>query len=105
MVAQVDGQVAGKTFNHGGSGGAQSEHLEEYSNAAGGTVPIIGAGGAQAMQAALPPIVMPAKKGGNNPNKHHHHHHKGKAALGSTNTSLAAFNSTKKQFPQLNKLN
>lgn len=106
MVAQVDGQVAGKTFNHGGSGGAQSEHLEEYSNAAGGTVPIIGVGGAQAMQqAALPPIVMPAKKGGNNPNKHHHHHHKAKAALGSTNTSLAAFNSTKKQFPQLNKLN
>ena len=70
--------------------------MEEYSNAAGGTVPIIGG------QAALPPIIMPTKKGSKKkqggvvaagPSAHHH------AA------NLATFNSTKKQFPQLNKLN
>ena len=78
--------------------------MEEYSNAAGGTVPLIGQH--QQQQAALPPIVMPAKKaGGGATGKHHthHHHHKGVKGAGSTN--IAAFNSTKKQFPQLNKLN
>ena len=88
---KIDG---GKTFNNGST----SEHIamEEYSNAAGGTVPIIGQ-----PQAALPPIVMPTKKGGAATGKHHHH----KGVKGTTSSNIAAFNTTKKQFPQLNKLN
>ena len=59
--------------------------MEEYSNAAGGTVPIIGG------QQALPPIIMPAKKGGKK--KPH--------VINQTthSTNLTNFNSTKKQFP------
>ena len=56
---------------------------ESYSNAGGGTVPML------AGQQALPPIFMPVKKG-----------HKKKG----NNSNLATFNATKKQFPQLNKL-
>ena len=92
---KIDG---GKTFNNGST----SEHIaamDEYSNAAGGTVPVIG--GHQ--QAALPPIVMPTKKGGAATGKHHHQHHHVKK--GNTSSSIAAFNTTKKQFPQLSKLN
>ena len=65
--------------------------MEEYSNAAGGTVPIIGG------QQALPPIMLPGKKGGKK--KPH--------VINQTthSTNLTNFNSTKKQFPQLNKLN
>ena len=48
-------------------------------------------GGASGQQ-ALPPIHMPTKKGGKKKVVHH---------MGSTN--IAAFNATKKQFPQLNK--
>ena len=56
--------------------------MEEYSNAAGGTVPIIGG------QQALPPIIMPAKKGGKK---------KPNAANQTTHsTNLTNFNSTKK---------
>ena len=72
--------------------------MEEYSNAAGGTVPLIGG-----QQAALPPIVMPSKK--DKMGKHHHHHVKGKGTMGGASTNIAAFNTTKKQFPQLSKLN
>ena len=89
---KIDG---GKTFNNGSV--SEQIAMEEYSNAAGGTVPLIG-GGQQ--QAALPPIVMPTKKGGAATGKHHH-----KGVKGAASTNIAAFNSTKKQFPQLNKLN
>ena len=51
---------------------------ESYSNAGGGTVPML------AGQQALPPIFMPVKKG-----------HKKKG----NNSNLATFNATKKQFP------
>lgn len=61
--------------------------MEDQSYSGGGTVPLIGGAGQQ----ALPPIHMPTKKGGKK--KIHH--------MGSTN--IAAFNMTKKQFPQLNK--
>ena len=91
----------GKTFNNGST--SEQIAMEEYSNAAGGTVPIIGQ-----MQAALPPIVMPAKKGGANQNTTtgKHLHHKGvKGPIGAASTNIAAFNTTKKQFPQLQKLN
>ena len=64
--------------------------MEEYSNAAGGTVPVIG-------QQALPPIIMPTKKGGKKK-------HGGGSSTGHA-ANLTTFNSTKKQFPQLNKLN
>ena len=57
---------------------------ESYSNAGGGTVPML------AGQQALPPIFMPVKKG--------HKKTKGHSS------NLATFNATKKQFPQLNKL-
>ena len=57
---------------------------EGYSNSGGGTVPLIGG------QPALPPINMPLKKGGNKKKQ--------------TGTNFATFNTTKKQFPQLNKL-
>ena len=60
-----------------------SDVEESYSNAGGGTVPML------AGQQALPPIFMPVKKG-----------HKKKG----NNSNLATFNATKKQFPQLNKL-
>ena len=71
--------------------------MEEYSNAAGGTVPLLGG-----QQAALPPIVMPSKK---DKMGKHHHHVKGKGTMGGASTNIAAFNTTKKQFPQLSKLN
>jgi hypothetical protein len=60
--------------------------MEEYSNAGGGTVPMIGG------QQALPPIIMPPKKGGV------------KKKTGPMPAMAASFNATKKQFPTLNKL-
>jgi len=42
---------------------------------------------------------MPSKKGGPGASKHK------KATIGAASTNIAAFNATKKQFPQLNKLN
>ena len=56
---------------------------ESYSNAGGGTVPML------AGQQALPPIFMPVKKG---------HKKKGHSS------NLANLNVTKKKFPQLKEL-
>lgn len=70
--------------------------MEEYSNAAGGTVPLIG------QQVALPSIVMPTKKGGaggtNAVGNAGKNNHKGKAHIGggAGSANIAAFNSTKK---------
>ena len=86
-----------------GAGKTQTFHsdIEDVSYSGGGTVPLIGGAVGGQQQQALPPIHMPTKKGGKKKvvggGVHHPHHN----MMGSTN--IAAFNATKKQFPQLNK--
>jgi len=78
---KIDG---GKTQNF-------HSELDEYASVGGGMVPQLG-------QQALPPIIMPVKKGGKKKMAV-----SGTSGMGSTN--MSSFNATKKQFPQLNKLN
>ena len=85
-----------------GTGAAHSSVVPSILGGVSGGMSVGGGPDGSTVQPALPPIFMPSKKGGKK--KGVGHSHSTTSGPGVAAPTLSAFNSTKKNFPQLNKL-